>query len=116
LLIPLKPCTYPGCTKLVPRGRCESHKKQADKLYDKSRENDADRKFIHSDRWRMIRRIKLSNDPLCYYCEREGKVVPAVLVHHLDENELNNEDDNLISCCRKCHEAIHGPNRFRRKY
>ena len=115
MLIPLKPCTYPGCTKLVPRGRCESHKKQADKLYDKSRENDEDRKFIHSDRWRMIRRIKLSNDPLCYYCEREGFVVVATLVHHLDQNELNNEDDNLMSLCQKHHEAIHGPNRFRRK-
>lgn len=116
MLIPLKPCTYPGCNKLVPRGRCESHIKQADKAYDKEREKSADRKFIHSDRWRMIRRIKLSNDPLCEKCKEKMLVTVAVLVHHIDQDESNNADENLMSVCNKCHEEIHGKDRFKRRY
>ena len=115
MLTPLKPCTYPGCNKLVKSGRCESHRKQADLKYEKDRESDLNRIFIHSNQWRVLRKIKLSNDPLCEICAKVGKVVVAVLVHHSDENEFNNSDENLISCCTNCHEDFHGPNRFKRR-
>lgn len=58
---------------------------------------------IDSRRWRQIREIKLSRDPLC---ERCGAV--AVIVHHKDRNENNNYSDNLESLCNHCHEIEHG--------
>jgi hypothetical protein len=64
----------------------------------------------------MIRQIKLSRFPLCESCLLVGVDVPAVLVHHVDEDEFNNSDDNLLSICNKCHEKIHGKNRWKRKH
>ena len=120
MLVPLKPCTYPGCTKLVPRGRCESHKKQADKAYDKERESEPWRQWIHSTRYRVAISIYKAEHPLCERCLRENRLVPVYIVHHKVPHEGNWEkfwdQDNWESVCNKCHEKVHGPDRFRRKY
>jgi len=84
-------------------------------LYDKAREQQEDRKFIHSHQWRMIRQIKLSSFPLCERCLLNNKEIVAVLVHHLDKNEFNNNNENLESLCFGCHEKEHGKERFKRK-
>ena len=47
----------------------------------------------------------------CVECRRKGKVVDAVLVHHINPTEerpdLFWEDKNLISLCGNCHELMH---------
>jgi 5-methylcytosine-specific restriction protein A len=56
--------------------------------------------------------------PLCERCESAGKVVPMEVVHHISTISEGGERlawDNLMSLCRSCHEAIHGPERFRKR-
>jgi 5-methylcytosine-specific restriction enzyme A len=120
MLIPLKPCTYPGCNKLVSHGRCEAHIKQADKAYDKDRENEPWRQWIHSTRYRLAISIYKSEHPLCERCLKKGKVVPAYIVHHKKPHEGNWElfwdQSNWEGVCNPCHEEEHGSERFKRRY
>ncbi len=56
--------------------------------------------------------MKLNQDPLCQRCEKDNLTVPAVLVHHKDRIQRNNEPENLESCCQMHHEEIHKKDRF----
>ena len=75
---------------------------------------------MHSTQWRAIRERKLSEDPLCERCYKKTLapnvrlVVPAVLVHHIDGDELNIEPENLESLCTACHEDEHRGERWGR--
>lgn len=88
---------------------------QRNKVYDKERDQSQERHFIHSDQWRKIRLIKLANDPLCEPCLRLNRESIAVLVHHIDSNELNNNANNMQSMCNNCHELVHKQDRFNKK-
>ena len=118
---PSKQCSgrgkyYHNCRNLAKGGerycpRCneiyEREQKVRSRRYDKERDQTAERKFIHSTQWRKIRKMKLAQDPLCEMCLKEGMERMACLVHHCDENELNNNWDNLVSVCTPHHEAVH---------
>lgn len=69
---------------------------------------------MHSMQWRAIRERKLSQDPLCERCLKDNLTVPAILVHHKDGNELNNEPENHESICVMHHEDEHKGERFKR--
>jgi hypothetical protein len=45
----------------------------------------------------------------CERCGNKGGYSPneCLLVHHLDEDQRNNNIINLITLCRKCHNWIH---------
>lgn len=58
--------------------------------------------------------MKLSADPLCEQCLAKGLTTAATIVHHIDEDELNCDEDNLLSVCMSCHEEFH-PDRFKSK-
>jgi len=118
---PRRPCPGRGpythtCPNLI-RGNesycsvCAEYAKKdlrkRNRAYDQKRDLTAERKFIHSPQWRKIRRRKLAQDPLCEKCLLLPRETMAVLVHHIDENELNNDPSNLESMCFDCHEAIH---------
>jgi hypothetical protein len=47
-------------------------------------------------------------------CER-CNLRPAVDMHHIDENPLNNAPDNLLGLCRACHMDVHYPERGMRR-
>lgn len=57
------------------------------------------------------------NHPLCERCEKAGKVVPAIDIHHkisfmtgktpLDKKALAFDPNNLESLCKKCHQKEH---------
>lgn len=79
-----------------------------DKAYDKARDQTSGRRFIHSVRWRKIREKKLTQDPFCEICLKKGYEILANIVHHIDENELNNLEDNYMSVCEACHNRLHG--------
>ena len=53
--------------------------------------------------WTKIRKAKLYRDPLCEECKRGGLVVPAVDIDHIDNDQSNNSDANLMSLCKPCH-------------
>ena len=72
--MPLKICLEPGCgTPAHRRGSCRAHSAQ----YERSI-NRAGRKVYDSRRWRILRRHKLSLNPICERCNE----VLAEHVHH----------------------------------
>lgn len=111
-------CTYlakgndqycPRCSEIF-----QKELKQQNKKYDQNRDQSKERHFIHSVQWRKIRLMKLVQDPICEECLKENKEIQAILVHHVDGNELNNPGDgsNWLSMCNDCHEKIHKKDRW----
>ena len=74
-------------------------------------------KLINTYRWQMLRLSKLSADPLCERCRKEGRLTPADQVHHIIPIEsardfetmkrLTYDRANLMSLCRDCHRLTH---------
>jgi 5-methylcytosine-specific restriction protein A len=63
-----------------------------------------------SRRWRCIRAQHLQLHPLCVQCEREGLVVAAEVVHHIEPHEGDRTKfflGKLESLCRMHHEQHH---------
>ena len=68
-------------------------------------------------RWRRVRGLKLSADPLCERCKEQGKITQATEVHHIVPLESIKDDEvqarmayaisNLMSVCHDCHRDIH---------
>ncbi len=60
--------------------------------------------------WRELRLVHLEAHPLCARCEREGRVVPAVEVHHIrahrGDRALFNDLNNLEGLCKPCHGRV----------
>lgn len=106
---PSKNCSYPGCSELVPSGRCDKHKRKEYKQYDDRRGNSGQRGY--DARWQGVRAIKASQDPLCEMCLKNGHIKPLDVVHHIrpieTHPELRLSFDNLMSVCVACHESIH---------
>lgn len=115
MILPAKPCTYPGCKKFGSGGRCEEHKRKERNKYDNVRDKQENRQFLHSQAWRAIRLKKLQSNPLCERCYKKGIVKSATIVHHRDRNELNCDETNLESLCFKCHEEEHYDERLGRQ-
>jgi len=96
----LKQCNYHGCNKLIKKGinYCHEHSKEHDNNY-KGRN------------WKVIRKRKILDDPLCEVCLKNNEVKKATIVHHIKDGQLFKElffdYDNLMSVCRSCHNKIH---------
>lgn len=105
---PKHPCAYPGCPRLCDGRYCEEHRKLTDIQYNRY-ERDGDWGKRYGKEWRKIRELYRSRHPLCEMCLKEGRYVPAELVHHilpLKEGGTN-EEGNLMSLCSSCHGKIH---------
>ena len=73
--------------------------------------------LINTKRWRDLRKIQLSNHPLCADCYQVGIIEPACEVHHVIpvESVSNREErkrlmfdiNNLVSLCHECHKRRH---------
>lgn len=62
--------------------------------------------FYVSARWRRFRNWYLRQHPMCEQCEREGRLVPADMVDHVQELRDGGApltEDNVQALCRKCH-------------
>lgn len=120
---PPRPCPGRGprrgvCPNLIMGSltccpQCQVYEKQASREYDRQRDESPERQFLHSTTWRRISAAKLAWDPLCERCLTAGRDVPAVLVHHKDRNELNNNPENHESLCNPCHETEHVGERWK---
>lgn len=100
---PLRPCSHPGCPRLVARGRCPDHQRQAD-ARDRAERGDA-RARGYDGRWKRLRDWHLSQFPTC------ACGAPAVDVHHRvsvrEDPSLRLDPGNLVSVCHACHMATH---------
>lgn len=92
-----RPCSHPGCGGYAAyRGRCPEHVKEYERDLDTRR---AGRRVYNSKRWKLLRRRKLFENPLC---ERCGAI--AEHVHHKEGvNVVTWELEALESLCPKCH-------------
>ncbi len=105
---PKKPCSHPNCPKLTDGRFCKEHEEQERKRYNKyERSPDAGRKYGRV--WKRIRDRYFAAHPLCEQCQREGKLTPAVEVHHKLPVSQGGQHvhDNLMSLCRSCHNKMH---------
>lgn len=92
-----------GCHELVWAKRCPTCTRTAD-----ARRGSASERGYTSKRWRDVRALKLSQDPLCSVCQKQGKLAVATDVDHLIRHSGPNDPlywrfDLLDSKCHACH-------------
>lgn len=111
---PPKPCLHPGCKKITleKNGYCLDHQDEYEKreaIRNRRRGGNASaRSRGYTRTWEKVRIAQLYREPLCRIHKRDGFVKIADRVHHIDGNPTNNNESNLMSICRQCHEKIHG--------
>lgn len=105
---PKKPCAFPGCPNLTSETYCEEHKNKVAKDYNTYvRSPDHAKKYGRE--WKRVRDRYVSKHPLCEMCLKEGKITPVEEVHHIlpVNRGGGNEESNLMSLCKSCHNKIH---------
>jgi 5-methylcytosine-specific restriction endonuclease McrA len=121
-----RPCAKAGCNAIVryPLRYCTDHAHLANQhrsAYDTTSRritqhlaDSAD--FRNSHKWRQVRKVKLSLNPLCEdpYREHERRQLTATAtqVHHIvGLKQCANDErayslDNLMSVCTRCHARL----------
>jgi 5-methylcytosine-specific restriction endonuclease McrA len=63
--------------------------------------------FYFSSPWRSLRRITLTEEPLCYYCQMKGIITAATIADHFKPRrifpELQLVRVNIKPSCDPCH-------------
>lgn len=101
---PPRLCAKHGLTVTGACPECQKERKALMRQYKDNRPSSRQRGYTTT--WEKVRKLKLTQDPLCESCLR-NKIKPATLVHHLDENPRNNKIENLMSLCSNCHDLTH---------
>lgn len=99
-------CVVVGCRQPVTsRGRCHPHAVPRDR----PRANVAVRRLYRTVRWQRLRRLVLSEEPLCCDCQAEGHVQPSEDVDHViphrGDSVLFWSRKNLVGRCHAHHAA-----------
>ena len=107
---PVRGCAYGRYSKRAVPGSqyCEEHKKIMDRQYNQyTREEGVKKKYGTS--WKKARDRHAAKYPYCEQCYREGRITMMDEVHHIVPVSRGgtNEDSNLMSLCRSCHNKIH---------
>ena len=103
---PKRPCSYPGCLKLVNGQYCEEHKKLTDQQYNRYSRDSFSKSFYKTPEWLFTRRRQLSIQPFCEECLKEGKAAKATMVDHIVPIKQGGDKfacNNLQSLCWSCH-------------
>lgn len=65
---------------------------------------------LYGHRWRRARVAFLAANPLCLYCERQGRAVAATVVDHIvphkGDRDLFWSEANWQPLCKRCHDSI----------
>jgi 5-methylcytosine-specific restriction protein A len=68
------------------------------------------RVLYKSAQWQRMRGYQLSQEPLCRFCAKQGRVEPASVVDHIKphrgDRKLFFDGFNLQSLCKPCHDSI----------
>lgn len=103
-----KPCTAPGCGKLVRdgSGRCEAHKRIEKQALDARRGTAHERGYTGA--WQKARAHYLRAHPLCVRHQDRGEVEPATVVDHIvphrGDKALFWDSNNWQPLCKRCHD------------
>jgi len=115
---PKRPCTKPGCGKLVDKGRCDEHQVEAEgrrkasaQRYNKERGSAASRGY--DARWTAYSKDYRSRNPLCVDCLTVGVLTSVEHGGHVDhikavagpDDPLFWSEDNHQSLCNSHHSA-----------
>jgi len=117
---PKRPCSYPGCPKLVDGQYCEEHKKLTDAQYNKYGRDDFTKSFYKTKEWLFVRKRQLTEHPFCEECLKQGKRTRATMVDHIQPIKQGGQPfapSNLQSLCWSCHsrKSVEEGSRFARK-
>lgn len=73
--------------------------------------------YYNTKEWKNLRHAHLLAHPLCERCLSQGRVTPAVHVHHIkpfllgqnrpERLKLLLDPNNLMSVCVSCHQQLH---------
>lgn len=99
-----KPCSRPGCGRLIPYGQqCPDHPRNWGKQ-DKKRGNRHERGY-GNDWVRLRGEVMLRDKGLCQPCKSQARYTPAAEVDHIVPKAQGGTDDraNLQAICRSCH-------------
>jgi HNH endonuclease len=66
--------------------------------------------YLYSKKaWKQLRLDHLAKEPLCVYCQREGRLTPATVVDHIKAHKGNlslfYSPSNLQSLCKLHHDG-----------
>ena len=111
-----KYCNSIGCNRLIPITEiyCPIHsrsKAERNTDYDRTRRDKKAKAFYNSKAWEMARAATFARDNGIdiYIYFKEGRVVPATMVHHIVELKEDYSKrcdlDNLISLSERTHEG-----------
>ena len=104
---PKRPCSHPGCPRLINGRFCEEHAKQEARRYEHYQRNPAMKKQ-YGRAWQHVRDRFIAAHPLCERCKAHGKITSAQEVHHIIPLSQGGTHDetNLMSLCTSCHSEI----------
>ena len=98
-----KPCSHPGCGKLVRDGtnRCDAHKRA-----DWTKKVDAPKRMT-GRKLQAARAELFSRQPLCVHCLARGVTTPATARDHIVPLGEGGEDvpSNTQGLCDACHDV-----------
>jgi len=98
---PLQYCATPGCPRLVPRGRCLAHARDAQH----ARPNYAIRRWYRTARWKALRAQVVRDQ--AYRCAMCGTLTLTLEVDHIRKHQGNPlhfwQRANLQALCGACH-------------
>ena len=103
---PKRPCSYPGCPKLVDGQYCEEHQKLVTAQYNKYGRDDFSKSFYKSPAWLLIKKRQLERQPFCEECLKNGQRKKATMVDHIVPIKQGGDKfsfSNLQSLCWACH-------------
>lgn len=106
---PKRLCKAPGCRNLVPVGTgalCEEHGQEYQRKVENRRQSSYDRGY--NTRWRKVRKMFLTRNPLCVSClkEHQRETLATVVDHivpHRGDYDLFWDESNWQSLCARCH-------------
>lgn len=120
-----KQCKVAGCAGLTKNRYCdkhthleEKHKKERAAYYNKNIRSQENQAFYESRAWRILRRQKLRQMPLCEICYMAGRIHKATIVDHITEIKDGGaalDIENLQSVCHACHNKKTAQQRAKRK-
>lgn len=102
---PQKPCSYPGCSKLIdPKKKyCKEHEKLFPEYKRNTRKTNG-----YNKQWMRESKKFLATHPFCVRCKKAGRVTPATVVDHIIPHRNNKQlfwdRSNWQALCKPCHD------------